>query len=105
MLRLIEQLAGEGDVLDGPSAGAASLGRVHYHLSVYQHFSEMDGETIPASFTVEGRLTAVDAIDLQALRRRRPEVTLRLTDGRLLRCAITSDDGRLRSTERGLFAV
>lgn len=105
MLRLIEQLAGDGEVLDGPSAEGTNLGRVHYHLSVYQHFSEMEGESIPASLTVEGRLTAVDTIDLQALRHRRPEVTLRLADGRLLRCAITSDDGRLHSTERGPFTV
>ncbi|PYR37145.1 MAG: hypothetical protein DMF89_09090 [Acidobacteria bacterium] len=105
MLRLIEQLAGDGEMLDGVTAVAASLGRVHYHLDVYQHFSDMEGETIPASFTVEGRVTPMDTIDLQSLRRRRPEVTLRLTDGRQLRCAITSDDGRLRSTERGMFTV
>lgn len=105
MQRLIEQLTGEGEVLDGPVGAAAALGRVHYHLSVYQHFSDAEGETVPASFTVEGRITPVDAIDLQALRHRRPEFTLRLTDGRLLRCAITSDDGRLRSTERGLFTL
>ena len=105
MLRLIEQLAGDGEMLDGGTSVASSLGRVHYHLSVYQHFSDVEGETIPASLTVEGRVTPVDEIDLQSLRRRRPEVTLRLTDGRLLRCAITSDDGLLRSTERGMFTV
>jgi hypothetical protein len=105
MLRLIEQLAGEGEMLDGASTAAATLGRVHYHLSVYQHFSDVEGETIPASLTVEGRVTPLDAIDLQTLRRRRPELTLRLTDGRLLSCAITSDDGRLRSTERGPFTL
>jgi len=105
MLRLIDQLAGDGEMFDGVTDVAVSLGRVHYHLSVYQHFSDMEGETIPASFTVEGRVTPVDTIDLQSLRRRLPEVTLRLTDGRLLRCAITSDDGRLRSTERGMFTV
>jgi hypothetical protein len=105
MLRLIEQLAGDGEMLDGGTSVALSLGRVHYHLSVYQHFSDLEGEAIPASLTVEGRVTPVDVIDLQSLRRRRPEVTLRLTDGRLLRCAITSDDGRLRSTERGMFTV
>ena len=45
MQRLIEQPVDEGDVLEGRSR----LGRVHYHLSVYQRFSEAKDEPVPAS--------------------------------------------------------
>ena len=64
MLRLIEQLAGDGEMLDGGTSVALSLGRVHYHLSVYQHFSDLEGEAIPASLTVEG----VEAYRANAIR-------------------------------------
>jgi hypothetical protein len=40
--RLIEQPTGDGDVLEG----RACLGRIHYHLSVYQHFSQIEDERL-----------------------------------------------------------
>jgi len=53
MQRLIEQPADEGDVFDG----RLRLGRVHYHLSIYQHFPEAGDEPVPPDPEVEGRDT------------------------------------------------
>jgi hypothetical protein len=98
MQRLIEQPAAEGDVLES----GRRLGRVHYHLSVYQHFSDREGEAVPSHIEVEGRITPIDAVDFGTLRRRDADLTLRLVDGRVLECRITRDDGTIRSTGRGL---
>ena len=46
------------------------LGRVHYHLAVYQHFSD-EGEPVPANLEVEGRITGPDDLDIPGLHRRR----------------------------------
>ncbi len=99
MQRLIEQPADEGDVLEG----AVHLGRVLYHLSVYQQFSEADAESVPVHFEVEGRITPVDQIDLAELHRRRAELRLRLADGRILDFAMANGSGAIRSTARGLY--
>jgi hypothetical protein len=103
MQRLVEQPADEGDVY----GGAARIGRVHYHLSVYQHFSEAEpeGEFVPAHFEVEGRITPVDPVDLSTLYQRAAELTLRLADGRLLDFSIADERGTIRSTGRGLYTV
>lgn len=98
MQRLIEQPTGEGDVLNGP----ARLGRVHYHLDVYQHFSDMEDEPVPPSLEVEGRLTPLDLLDLADLHQRGMDLTLRLADGRTLDFSIADQAGRIRSTGRGL---
>lgn len=99
MQRLIDQPTGDGEVFEGPRR----LGRVHYHLSVYQQFSEVESESVPASLEVEGRLTPLDLFDLAELRHRRAELTLRLSDGRLLECLIADAAGAIRSTGRGLY--
>ena len=99
MQRLIEQPTGDGDLLEG----RAPLGRVHYHLSVYQHFSQVEDEPVPASLDVEGRITASDALDLAALHQRRAELTLHLSDGRLLDFSMADGVGTIRSTGRGLY--
>ena len=52
MQRLVEQPTDEGDMF----GGAARLGRVHYHLSVYQHFSGKEGEPVLEHFDVEADL-------------------------------------------------
>jgi hypothetical protein len=101
MQRLVEQPADEGDVY----GGASRIGRVHYHLSVYQHFSEAEGDIVPAHFEVEGRLTPVDPIDLPALHQQAAELTLQLADGRLLDFSVANDEGTIRSTGRGLYRV
>jgi hypothetical protein len=97
MQRLVEQPTEDGDVF----AGWVCLGRVHYHLSVYQHFSDAEGETVPADLTVEGRLVPRDRLDL--LDHRGAELTLRLADGRRLDFSVVDDAGRIRSTGRGLY--
>lgn len=99
MQRLIEQPTGEGDVLDG----GARLGRVHYHLDVYQHFSDVEEEPVPPSLGVEGRVTPLDLLDLAGLHQRGVELTLCLADGRVLDFSIADEMGRIRSTGRGLY--
>ena len=100
MQRLVEQLADEGDVLEG----RRRHGRALYHLSVYQQFSEAADEPLPAHFEVEGRLTPVDDLDFGDLHRRRVELTLHLADGRLLDFSMANDEGAIRSTARGLYS-
>ena len=97
MQRLVEQPADHGDVLEGP----VPIGRVHYHLSVYQHFSEAD-EPVPADLVVEGRITFIEDRDLTEFHRRGSELTLRLADGRALDFSVRTD-GSIRSTGRGLY--
>jgi hypothetical protein len=97
--RLVEQPVDDGDVFDG----VVRLGRVHYHLAVYQHFSEAEDESVPANIEVEGRIIAVDAVDVPQLHQRAAELMLRLTDGRLLDFVIVTDDGTIRSTGRRLY--
>jgi hypothetical protein len=97
MQRLIEQPADDGDVLKG----AVRIGRVHYHLSVYQHFSEGE-QAVPGDLVVEGRITPIDDMDLTEFHRRGSELTLRLADGRALDFSVGNDDGTIRSTGRGL---
>ena len=99
MQRLVEQPTDNGDVFEG----AVRLGRVHYHLSVYQHFSEAEDESVPANLEIEGRLAPVDDLDLNELHRRGSELTLRLADGRALDFDLTDDEGRIRSTGRRLY--
>lgn len=98
MQRLVEQPTDTGDIFEG----AVRLGRVHYHLSVYQHFSDAEDESVPANLDVEGRIAPVDEVDLLEIHRRSAELTLRLSDGRALDFSITDDEGRIRSTGRGL---
>ena len=63
MQRLIEQPAAEGDVLEE----GAYRGRVHYHLTVYQHFSDEEGESVPPNLEVEGHVTALSDLDMADL--------------------------------------
>ncbi len=98
MQRLIEQVTDDGDVFDQGSR----LGRVHYHLAIYQHFSEQEGEEAPANVEVEGHIVGLDGLHIAALHRTHPELTLRLVDGRRLDFVITKEDGAIHSTGRGL---
>jgi hypothetical protein len=97
--RLIEQPVDEGEVWEG----ASCLGRVRYHLSVYQQFSELEGEPVPASLDVEGHITPQDPIELADLHQRHAELSLRLADGRTLDFTVADPEGAIRSTGRGLF--
>jgi hypothetical protein len=100
MQRLVEQPADEGDVFEG----ASRIGRVHYHLSVYQHFSGTEGEFVPAHLEVEGRITPLEPVDLKTLHEQAAEFTLHLADGRYLDFSVATDGGRIRSTGRGLYS-
>jgi hypothetical protein len=97
--RLIEQPGDEGELFEG----SVSLGRVQYHLSVYQHFSSAEGEAVPAHVEVEGRVAPTGQVDLIALHRRGSSLKLRLADGRTLDCSTTSHEGMIHSTGRGLY--
>jgi hypothetical protein len=77
MQRLIEQPVGDGDLFEE----GGRLGRVHYHLAVYQHFAE-NGEPVPPNLEVEGRITGPGDLDMAGLHRLGLEFTLRLADGR-----------------------
>ena len=99
MQRLVEQPADVGDVF----GGAARIGRVQYHLSVYQQFSAAENEPVPEHFDVEGRITPVETVDLAALHHQAAELTLYLADGRRLDFSIANERGTIRSTGRGLY--
>jgi hypothetical protein len=99
MQRLVEQPTEDGDVCEG----SVCLGRVHYHLSVYQHFSEAEDESVPANLEVEGRIIPLDRLDLIDFHRRGSELILRLADGRALDFSVVDEEGRIRSTGRGLY--
>jgi hypothetical protein len=101
MQRLVEQPADEGDIF----GGASRIGRVHYHLAVYQHFSESEGGPAPLHFEVEGRITPIEQVDLPALHQQAAELTLHLADGRRLDFSIANDQGTIRSTGRGLYSA
>ena len=98
MERLIEQPVGDGDVFQENGR----IGRVHYHLAVYQHFSET-GESVAPNREVEGRITAHDDLDVAGLHQLGLELTLRLADGRALDFRIVHEDGTIHSTARGLY--
>jgi hypothetical protein len=96
--RLVEQPTDTGDIFQG----ARRLGRAHYHLDVYQHFSDIENEPVAANLEVEGHIVPVDDLDLTWFHRQGVELTLRLVDGRALDFSVTDNDGRVRSTGRGL---
>ena len=99
MQRLIEQPVAEGPVFED----GTYLGRVHYHLEVYQHFAEKEGEPVPPNLEVEGRVTALNGLDIAELHARGVELTLRLADGRALDFRVVHEDGTIHSTARGLY--
>lgn len=98
MQRLVEQPSGDGEIFQG----SLSLGSAHYHLSVYQHFSGADDESVPANVEVEGQLRPHD-VNVVELHQRRSELTLRLSDGRALEFSLIDNAGRLHSTGRQLY--
>jgi hypothetical protein len=99
MQRLIEQPVGDGELF----TEGRRVGRAHYHLAVYQHFSE-GGEPAPTHFEVEGLITPVDDLDIPGFHRLGLELTLRLSDGRALDLRVVRDDGTIHSTARGLYS-
>jgi hypothetical protein len=98
MQRLIEQPSGDGRLFEE----AAPVGRVHYHLAVYQHFADHGDDPVPAHIEVEGRLTALDDFDVGRLHGLNFEWTLQLADGRALDIDFVDASGAIHSTGRGL---
>jgi hypothetical protein len=96
--RLIEQPSDDGDLLEED----AHVGRVHYHLAVYHHFSDDADQTVPSHVEVEGRLTGLDDLQVEQLQGLPLEWTLRLADGRTLDFAFVNEEGAIHSTGRGL---
>ena len=94
MQRLIEQPSDDGDLLEE----GAHVGRVHYHLAVYQHFSEQAGEAVPSHVEVEGRLTSLDDLKVEELHGLPLEWTLWLADGRILDFTFVNEEGAIHST-------
>ena len=101
MERLVEQPVDEGVVFEG----AVQLGRVQYHLAVYRRFLDADDESVRPSLDVEGRITALDDLEIAQLHQRASELTLHLADGRLLDFLVANDEGTIRSTGRGLYTL
>jgi hypothetical protein len=100
MERLVEQPVDEGLVFEG----TARLGRVQYHLAVYRRFQEEEEEeSVRPNVDVEGRITALDDLDVAQLHQRASELTLHLADGRLLDFLVANVEGTIRSTGRGLY--
>jgi hypothetical protein len=99
MQRIVEQPAGDGEVF----SSGVRVGTVRYHLAVYQHFSEHEGESVPANLEVEGRVTAIDGVDVAECHRSGVELTLQLVDGRRLDLLIIDEHGAIRSTGRSLY--
>jgi hypothetical protein len=99
MQRLVEQPSDNGEVFEE----SVRLGAVHYHLSVYQHFSDVENEPVPEHIEVEGRIVPRGDVDLADLHHRDAELTLRLADGRTLDFSMVDAEGRIRSTRRGLY--
>src|SRR5690349_9053428 len=99
MQRIVEQPSGDGDLF----SGGTRIGGVHYHLAVYQHFSEDERQAVPANLEVEGRVTAADDLDLARCHESGVELTLHLADGRRLDLLVLTDGGGVRSTGRGLY--
>lgn len=98
MQRLTEQPCDDGDLLEANG----HVGRVHYHLEVYQHFSDEAGTPVPSHIEVEGRITGLDDLNVSALHSLAMEWTLELADGRALDFDFINDEGAIHSTGRGL---
>jgi hypothetical protein len=98
VLRLIEQPVDEGEVLQGRTP----VGRVSYHLQVYQHFSP-SGEVVPDHLEAEGNVKPLGGLNLDSLTGRRADLTLCLADGRRLEFRVADTSGTIRSTGRGLY--
>jgi hypothetical protein len=98
MQRLIEQPSGTGELL----VDRMPVARVHYALSVYRQFPEDGSAGGLTHLEVEGRIRALDDLDVAALGPVDVDFVLRLEDGRLLDFAFTTGDGAIHSTGRSL---
>lgn len=99
MLRLVERVLGEGDVVrDGQR-----LLRAGYELALYQAWAAAGGQLVPGHYEVEGHLMAApDALD--PLLGTTSCLTLHLDDGRRFDCYLLNHEGALTpADQRGLY--
>jgi hypothetical protein len=99
MLRVIERVLGEGDLV---REGETVL-RAGYELTLYQNWSEKDGVLQPGHYEVEGHLLAAsEALD-RALGTSAP-LTLHLDDGRRVDLYVINTEGTITSADhRGFY--
>jgi hypothetical protein len=99
MLRVVERVLGEGDLV---REGQLVL-RAGYELTLYQHWSEKDGTLQPGHYEVEGHLLASsDALE-RALGTAAP-LTLHLDDGRRFDLFVINTEGTITGADqRGLY--
>ncbi len=101
MLRVVERVLGEGDILQH---GAAVL-KVGYELTLYREWTPTGAELVAGPFQVEGHLLASpEALD--PLLGVANVLTLALDDGRAVDVFIVNAEGLITSAdERGFYEV
>ncbi len=74
-------------------------------ITVCPYISSSPRTPSPSSsaLEVEGHMSPLEPLDMAELYVRRPELTLRLADGRTLDFTMANADGTIRSTARGLY--
>ena len=99
MLRLVERVLGEGDVVrDG-----VSMVRVGYELALYQEWTPRDGHLVPGHFEVEGHVMAPTDV-LESLMGTQSPLTLHLDDGRRVDLYVLNPEGAVTpADERGFY--
>jgi hypothetical protein len=99
MLRLIERVLGEGDVV----REGVMLLRTGYELALYQEWTPRDGQLVPGQFDVEGHLIASPQ-DIERLLGTQSPLTLHLDDGRRVDLYVLNLEGTVTSAdERGFY--
>ena len=99
MLRLIERVLGEGDVVrDG-----VAMVRVGYELALYQEWTPRDGHLVPGHFEVEGHVMAPTDV-VESLLGTQSPLTLHLDDGRRVDLYVLNPEGAVTpADERGFY--
>src|SRR4026207_877763 len=95
MLKLVEEIAGFGELIRGPH----TLHRVPYKVSRYQGVMEGSGLPIPGLFRIEGSINfdaSVDPTEWIDV-----ALTLRLDDGQALGIIVVDAGGRVLSEGHG----
>jgi hypothetical protein len=99
MLRVVERVLGEGDVVRDGQA----LMRAGYELTVYREWTPRASGLVPGAYSVEGHLLAPVA-DLERALGITSPATLHLDDGRRFDFYVVNTEGTVTSAdERGLY--
>jgi hypothetical protein len=92
MMKLVEEMAGVGDLL----LNGASLGNTRYRINRYQGVMEGSELPIPGLFRIEGSIASAGLPDLVGI-----PLGLRLEDGRLLAITLADNNGTVFSEGHG----